>query len=138
MTIASGFVIRAVGGTLIILSPISPWLIVITFLLALLLVFSKRKYESKVADKGHRKNLEEYTPELVNILYAVTLGSILISYMLYCVFVRPTGTMLLTLPFALFILFRYTHKVYDDDKIAGKAERVFKDKQILIAIFNLT
>jgi len=45
MAIATGFVLRAVGGGVVIGVYVSPWLIICTFLLALFLGFSKRRHE---------------------------------------------------------------------------------------------
>src|SRR5262249_31216759 len=45
MLIASGFVLRAIGGGVIIEVPLTPWFIMCTMLLALFLAFSKRRHE---------------------------------------------------------------------------------------------
>ena len=55
MSIAAGFVIRAVAGGVIIEVPVSPWLIICTFLLVLFLGFSKRRHELILLEgAGHR------------------------------------------------------------------------------------
>ena len=65
LTIAAGFVLRAVAGAVAVNVPIGPWLPVCTTLLALFLVLSKRRHELILLGEGattHRPILEEYTP----------------------------------------------------------------------------
>ena len=52
MTIAIGFVLRAVAGGLVIAVPISDWLLVCTILLALFLGLSKRRHELTLLADG--------------------------------------------------------------------------------------
>ena len=60
--IAAGFVLRAVGGAIAVNVSISPWLLMCTMLLALLIGFGKRRYELAALDNaaGHRRNLSLY------------------------------------------------------------------------------
>ena len=65
MTIAIGFVLRAVAGGLVIDVHISNWLLVCTMLGALFLGFAKRRHEITLlaeGARGHRRILEEYDP----------------------------------------------------------------------------
>ncbi len=65
MSIAAGFVIRAAAGGVVIGVPVSPWLIICTFLLALFLGFAKRRHELVLLEgraEEHRAALREYSP----------------------------------------------------------------------------
>lgn len=52
MSIASGFLLRLLGGGVAIAVPITPWILGVTFLLALYLGLGKRKHE--LLQAGHR------------------------------------------------------------------------------------
>ena len=83
LTIAVGFVLRAAAGAVVIDVPISPWLYVLTILLALFLVLSKRRHELVLlADgaTGHRRILEEYSPYLLDQMISVVTASTLVAY----------------------------------------------------------
>ena len=60
--IAARFFLRAVGGAVAVDVSISPWLLMCTVLLALLIGFGKRRYELAALDNaaGHRRNLSLY------------------------------------------------------------------------------
>lgn len=113
MLIAIGFVLRAVAGVVAIGVALSPWLVVCTFLAALLLALGKRRHEFAVSDvPGEtRATLEEYTPETLDQLLVVVISTLLISYSIYT-FTGAKQAMMLTLPFAFFGVFRYHHLVH--------------------------
>src|SRR6185295_17378567 len=86
LTIAIGFVLRAVAGAVAIDVPISHWLLILTILLALFLALSKRRHELVLlADgaTGHRPILEEYSPYLLDQMIAVVTASTLIAYSIF-------------------------------------------------------
>ena len=76
VTLAAGFVLRAVAGAAIIAAYISPWLLVCTFTLSLFLALCKRKNEMDVA-KESRAVLKRYHPNILNALIILAaLGSV--------------------------------------------------------------
>src|SRR6202008_397515 len=86
LTIAAGFVLRAVAGAVALSVPISQWLLVCTTLLALFLALSKRRHElTLLADgaAGHRRILGEYSPYLLDQMVAVVTASALVAYASY-------------------------------------------------------
>ena len=66
MLVASGFVLRAVAGAVVIDVPISHWLIMCTILLSLFLALCKRRQELATLENAHvhRVSLQEYSLEL--------------------------------------------------------------------------
>ena len=75
LTIAGGFVLRAIAGALAVSVPIGAWLLSCTTLLALFLALSKRRHElmllGECARGDHRRILEEYSPYLLDQMISV-------------------------------------------------------------------
>jgi 4-hydroxybenzoate polyprenyltransferase len=134
LVIGVNFVIRAISGTFIINVNISPWLVLCTFFLSLFLSVGKRGSDlvllGKDASKS-RETLAHYTKEGVNALMILATALLIISYSLYS-FLSDKKGLLLTLPFALYVIFRYFYLVYQGSPIARKTELVFKDSRLLI------
>jgi 4-hydroxybenzoate polyprenyltransferase len=142
LTIATGFVLRAVAGAVVIFVPISQWLLVCTSLLALFLALSKRRHELVLlADRatGHRPILEEYSPYLLDQMIAVVTASTLMGYAFYTVSPETAekfGTELLglTLPFPLYGIFRYLYLVHQRRGGGSPAEMLLTDRPLLICV----
>lgn len=113
--IAAGFVLRAVGGAVVIGVPVSPWLYVCTVLGSLLLALGKRRHELALLDRaaaGHRKNLGQYTLELVDQLIMIVASATIMAYSLYTFSAETLPadhSMMLTIPLVLYGIFRYLY-----------------------------
>ena len=73
LTIAIGFVLRAVAGAVAVDVEISHWLLVCTILLALFIALAKRRHELVLLADGatsHRPILGEYSPYLLDQMIA--------------------------------------------------------------------
>ena len=142
LTIAIGFVLRAAAGAVAISVPISPWLYVLTILLALFLALSKRRHELVLlADRatGHRRILEEYSPYLLDQMIAVVTASTLVGYAIYTVSpdtIQKFGTNLLglTLPFPLYGIFRYLYLVHQKEGGGSPSEMLLNDRPLLVCV----
>jgi len=120
MCIASGFVLRAVAGTIVIATIPSPWIVLCTMTLAVFVGFGKRRHElvslSDDATK-HRSCLAGYSQQFLDLMMAVSGASALVSYALYTVAdqtVTRFGTQLLmaTTPFVMYGIFRFFYLVH--------------------------
>lgn len=113
IVVATGFVLRAAAGVFAIEVYLSPWLIVCTFLAALVLALGKRRHELEaVADPTEsRQSLGEYTREELDQLLVASIAALLMAYALYTFF-RADPAMMLTLPFAVYGVFRYHYLVH--------------------------
>ncbi|TKX52870.1 decaprenyl-phosphate phosphoribosyltransferase [Halorubrum sp. SP3] len=132
LIVAIGFVLRAIAGVIAIDVFLSPWLIVSTFLLALVLAFGKRRNELEVAANPQqtRDVLGEYSENNIDQLLVMVMATLLMSYSLYT-FSRTAPTMMVTLPFAFFGVFRYHHLVHTTN-IAGQPEYLLTDRSSVV------
>lgn len=137
MVITLGFVLRVESGSLATGVQVSPWLFLCTILLSLFLGLNKRKSEIiTLKDKGssHRRILEEYSVHMIDKMLTIVTPSILMAYCLYTFSSTQSKTMIFTIPFVLYGIFRYEYLV-DKDNVGGKPEAVFeKDIPFLINI----
>ena len=142
LTIAIGFVLRAVAGAVAIAVPISHWLLILTILLALFLALSKRRHELVLlADgaTGHRPILEEYSPYLLDQMIAVVTASTLVSYVIYTVSPETvqkfqTDYLGLTLVFPLYGIFRYLYLVHQKEGGGSPADMLLNDRPLLACV----
>lgn len=108
MAIAAGFVLRAVAGATALGVLVSPWLLICTVLLALLLALGKRRGElMDLSDEagGHRVALTEYSVALLDQLISTISAATIIAYALYTFF-SPTSrgqALMWTLPFVIYL-----------------------------------
>ena len=141
LVISIGFVIRAIAGGVAINVFISPWLIVCTFLVALFLAIAKRRHELVLLGdegKSHRKILSDYSTMVLDQMMSIATAALIISYSMYT-FLSNNYYMMLTIPFAIYGIFRYLLLVHLSN-FGGEAEMLFKDRgmQICIALWGVT
>lgn len=137
MGIASGFIFRAVAGAVVIDVPISPWFLVCIAFGSLFLAMCKRYAELQLLDANagaHRKNLEDYSRELLLQMLGVASSGTAMSYALYTLDPSHSAWLMMTLPFMLYGLFRYQYLVIKRGE-GGEPEKVFlKDRPLQIDI----
>lgn len=133
LSIATNFVVRAVAGTFLINVKISPWLVLCTFFLSLYLSVGKRHAEVLyLGEKAAmvRTTHQYYTKELTTSLLNISTSLLIISYSLYS-FLSEHKNLLITLPFALYVIFIYYHHIISGNKIARHPEYVFLDLRMI-------
>jgi 4-hydroxybenzoate polyprenyltransferase len=139
-TVASGFVLRAVGGAVAIQVEMSQWLLICTTLLALFMGFSKRRHELLLLQgdaSNHRQVLGEYNPRFLDMMIAIVTASTVMSYTLYTVSEETvnkfhTRGLILTLPFVLYGIFRYLYLVYSKDQGGNPTQNLASDKPMVL------
>jgi 4-hydroxybenzoate polyprenyltransferase len=142
LTIAIGFVLRAVAGAVVIDVAIGRWLLVVTILLALFLALSKRRHELVLlADQAtdHRRILGEYSPYLLDQMISVVTASTLVAYAFYTISPETvekfhTDLLGLTLPFPLYGIFRYLYLVHRKEGGGSPAEMLLNDRPLLVCV----
>lgn len=137
--IAIGFVLRAVGGAVAVDVSISPWFLVCTMLLALLLGFGKRRHELMSLDLAgrHRSNLETYTVQMLDQAVAVSATGTLLAYAVYTFDSESVAfdhRMMVTIPIVAYGIFRYLFLVYGRG-LGGEPETLLlTDRTLLGAV----
>ncbi len=146
LIVATGFVLRVhAGTTLITVERFSPWLYAVTTLGALYLGFGKRRAELALLAHGagsHRKVLDGYTLPLLDQYITIVSAATIIAYSLYT-FSAPNlpknHSMMLTIPFMAYIIFRYLYIIQVTHDAGAPEEVLLSDRpmQIAIALFGL-
>jgi 4-hydroxybenzoate polyprenyltransferase len=142
MTIAIGFVLRAVAGGLVIGVHISNWLLVCTMLGALFLGLAKRRHEMTLlagGAGGHRRILEEYDPYLLDQMIGVVAAATMVAYIIYCASPEThasfgTEWMVLTTPFPIYGLFRYLYLVHRKSGGGSPSDMLIEDRPLLACV----
>lgn len=146
LIISMGFVLRALAGVAVLDDTgmgmiLSPWLILCTFFLASFLAFAKRRNEISVLGDcatGHRKNLREYTPALLDQMMGISAGASIMGYALYTVSTRTleqvSPMLWVTIPFVAYGVFRYEYLVLCQG-LGGSPDRLLlSDRPLIINI----
>ncbi len=147
MILAAGFVLRVAAGVpLVYAERFSPWLYVFTTLLALFLSLGKRRQEIvllKDAASNARAILAHYSLPFLDEMMAVVTAGTVMTYALYT-FSAPNlpknDTMMLTIPFVIYGIFRYLYVIHIQGN-GGAPDEVFltdRPLQAAVALFGLS
>lgn len=131
-TIAFGFVLRVVAGALAISEPLSTWMFVTTFCLALYLAAIKRRHELKNLGSKSRSSLENYTVAIVERFAEIAATAALVCYAVFAATVK--AALVYTIPIVAFGLFRYwfvAEKLKSDE---SPTEAMLRDWQLIAAV----
>jgi len=131
-SIAFGFVLRVVAGALAISEPLSAWMFVTTFCLALYLAAIKRRHELKNLGSKSRSSLESYTVAVVERFAEIAATAALVCYAVFAVTVK--AALVYTIPIVAFGLFRYwfvAEKLKSDE---SPTEAMLRDWQLIAAV----
>ncbi|MBI1790787.1 MAG: decaprenyl-phosphate phosphoribosyltransferase [Acidobacteria bacterium] len=142
MAIATGFVLRVVGGAAAVDVEPSHWLIVCAFLLALYLALAKRRQELLLLSaeaRDHRRSLSGYSVEYLDQVSGVLLGATLVCYALYTVAPETvarfhTDALVYGTIFVLYGLLRYMSLLQDPAHGGNPTRLLLTDKPLLASV----
>jgi 4-hydroxybenzoate polyprenyltransferase len=134
LAISALFVIRAAAGAVAVDVRISPWLLLVTALLALFLALAKRRSELAVAGSA-RPVLDGYSLPLVDQLISVSVAATIAAYSVYT-FTAHDPALMATIPFVVFGLFRYLLLVHRDDLGEEPENVLLSDRPLVLAVFG--
>lgn len=84
--VSSGFVLRVLAGGVLTLTPISHWLFIMTFLLALFIAFAKRRDDVLIKQGTGveiRTAIKGYNLEFISSSISILCGILIVTYLLY-------------------------------------------------------
>lgn len=143
MVIALGFVLRVLMGGAVNQIEVTPWILLMTFTLAVLLGLAKRRSElvsmnPLSGNTSSRKTLEEYSLDLLNPLITIATTATLLGYMIFITlpqtqakFIRADA-LFWTVPFVCFGLFRYLFLTIEKQMGENPAQVLFSDPPFLV------
>jgi len=139
--IATGFVLRLFAGSLVSDTPLSMWIILITFLLAIFLALAKRRDDVLLSLKGKetRKNIDGYNLEFVNATMVLMSGIVILSYLQYTVSDEITQRiggehLYYTVFFVILGIFRYMQITFVEEKSGSPTKIILKDRFMQITL----
>ena len=141
-SVTSGYVIRAVAGAVAIDVTPSPWLYVTTGAGALFIVLGRRFAEVRLAgdaSEDQRPVLKDYSGPFINQLLMLSAAAAWLSYTLYTVEATnlpDNNTMLFTLPFVTFGLFRYLFLLNNSDQAEAPELLIIRDLPLVLSIIS--
>jgi decaprenyl-phosphate phosphoribosyltransferase len=142
--IALGFVLRIFAGGTAAQVPISPWIVIMTFLMALFLALAKRRDDLRLVDQGHqvRKAIDGYNAEFISLAMGVMASVIIVAYILYTVspeIVAKHGTKRLYMSSVWVILgiLRYLQITFVEEDSGSPTRVLIRDRalQAIIALW---
>lgn len=141
LTIAGGFVLRVAAGVAAVEAErFSPWLYVCMVLLALFLALGKRRQEIVLMEGNSgatRAILEEYNLRFLDEMLGLVSASTVIAYSIYT-FMAPNvpanHSMMLTIPFVLYALFRYLYLIHVKGETDPPDVVVLKDRPLQLDV----
>lgn len=150
LTVTSGFVLRVLAGvTVIDVENFSPWLYACAGLLALFLAVGKRRGE--LVELGQEKAIQsrpifkDYNIQLLDNLLQFVITATFLTYLIYTIEADTAkfadiNLSLLTVPFVLYALMRYTYLIHVRGEGSAPDEVVLKDRplQLAFVLWGLT
>lgn len=141
MMIAAGFVIRVAAGVVLVeVTRFSPWLYVVTTLLALFMGFGKRRQELLLAQNGVKNTraiLEHYNINYLDSMIMIVATSTVMAYSLYT-FSAPNlpanHWMMLTIPFVIYGVFRYMYTLLVLDSGGDPSDTLMEDHPLQLTV----
>jgi len=144
LIVASGFLLRTIAGGVIAEVPISEWLMIMVFLLAVFLALAKRRDDillSMESGKTIRKASASYNMEFVNAGLTMLMAVILVSYIMYTISDEVTTRLHTqhlygTTIFVIAGLMRYMQITIVENKSGSPTRVLYKDRFIQLTLLG--
>jgi decaprenyl-phosphate phosphoribosyltransferase len=142
MILAAGFVLRIKGGSVIAFVPLSEWIIIMVFLLAVFMAIGKRRDDVLLklsSGTDMRKSIKGYNLDLLNALLALVSAVIIVSYLMYTMSPEVqtrlgTYRLYYTCVFVMAGLMRYLQIIYVGADSGSPTKILYRDRFIQITL----
>ncbi len=140
LSVALGFLLRAIAGVFLVRVSFSHWLLLATLFLALLIALAKRRQELALmgdAARDHRETLGRYSGGLLDQLITISAGLSILTYALYTVSPETLARLgndwaVWTTPIVVYAVFRFVYLV---EKRGESPDRVIlRDPGVIISV----
>jgi decaprenyl-phosphate phosphoribosyltransferase len=133
MAIAASFIIRLQAGIALFDITASPWIYVLTGLLALFIAAAKRRDDLVIAmDGAHRKSLVGYSKSFLDLIIHICLSALVIAYIIYTTDAAAIARannhpLIITVPFVLYGVLRYLQLTVVLEKSGAPVRLLYRD-----------
>lgn len=142
--IAIGFVLRLFVGSAVTVCPLSMWIIVMTFLLALFMALAKRRDDVLIfLDTGEkmRKAIDGYNLQFLDSAMMIMASVVIVAYILYATSTEiiqrlQTDRLYLTALFVILGIMRYLQIAFVRKKSGSPTQIVLKDTFMQLTILG--
>ena len=142
LIVAAGFVLRIDAGAMVIGVTPSVWISLATGLLALFIALAKRRDDLvKTMSNTHRASLSGYNLRFVDACLAVTLGALLVCYLMYTTDAETirrfkTDQLWLTAVFVIAGVMRYLQITLVEERSGSPTDIVVTDRFLIISVLG--
>lgn len=142
MILAAGFVLRIKAGSVIARIPLSEWIVIMVFLLAIFMAIGKRRDDVLLklsTGTDMRKSIKGYNLELLNVLLALVSAIIIVAYLMYCmdpetIAKMRTYRLYYTGVFVMAGIMRYLQLIYVVADAGSPTKILYKDRFIQVTL----
>ncbi len=142
--IAIGFLLRVIAGGLLAEVFISHWIIIMTFLLALLLGLAKRRDDVLLFNQSGqkmRKSVDGYNLEFINATMVIMAAVVIVAYIMYTISEEViqhfhTPYLYATSLFVILGIIRYLQITFVKNKSGNPTQILLKDRFIQLVLMG--
>ena len=142
MILAAGFVLRIKAGSVISFVPLSEWIVIMVFLLAVFMAIGKRRDDVLLklsSGTDMRKSIKGYNLEFLNVMLALVCAVIIVAYFMYTMAPETiahthTERLYYTCVFVLAGLMRYLQIIYISADSGSPTRILYKDRFIQVTL----
>jgi 4-hydroxybenzoate polyprenyltransferase len=137
LVIAIDFVLRVIGGVVILGIPPTPWIIIATIFLSLLIALCKRRQEIVLLKSDaalHREILTSYPVFFLDQLINFSAVGVVFSYILFSGISGKDINLMYTTIFVIYGVMRYLYLIYVENKTFLPTEAIAKDRPLQVCV----